>query len=235
MEEILKILGCSSESEAISAVARFDSMLRSVQTLTGAEGREQIEAAIRSHKAMAESLQLATEKTSPAEAIGVLNAWKAQMARAEELEAELKAEREKAEKLEAEQLMNDATRDGRLKPANRPDAQGMFNDFGLKGLQSYLNTLRPTGPRTSREVPEQPEPTQGGNVHQLTEAQARMAKLWGTSTKKAAANEQFWADNQSRGSLGHEAFVFEDEFVKELNEKNGWLGFVARPEARRAS
>lgn len=230
MDEILKILGCKTETEAVSIIARFDNQLRNLEMLTGATSGDAIESSVRESVAMASALKEATGKQTVAEAVGALNGMKAELSRVSDLEKEVAAERKKAADVEAKDKIDASIREGRLPPSNRADAEKMYSAHGVTGLESFLNVLRPSGPGVG-PIPTQPT-TSETNMTDLTKSELTVSKAFRMGPKRALQMKQTWQQNKTRSRDGFEAYVFDDDVMRELNDKHGWAGFQARPDPR---
>lgn len=120
MKNVLIALGLAAsaeETDALSAVAGLKDFERNVIALSG--------------------------KSTRGEALGVLNALALKAARADQAEAELVALKAASAKREIEALIDAATLDGRVKPAQREQMTALAEKGGVDSLKICLSLLTP--------------------------------------------------------------------------------------------
>lgn len=105
----------ANEAQALKAVTQLSEERRQLLTVTG--------------------------KDSIAEAIGVITALKAKADQADALQLRLSAIEASSAKAEMVSLIDEATRDGQITPANRPTIEKLADEHGIKALRGYLEVI----------------------------------------------------------------------------------------------
>jgi len=166
MKTVLTALSLSdsaSEAEALSAVTKLNDQHRRLLTAIG--------------------------KDSVDEALGAVAAYKAQAERATELAAQVEAIKAEKEASETATLLNDATVDGRITPANRPYAEKFRAEFGDKAFRAYLGGLpKSSAPAVAPGKDWKPEGVAAPGVVGLTDAQLKIIKATGLTPEQFASH-----------------------------------------------
>jgi phage I-like protein len=214
LQELLQRLGVSSVAEAATAIERFNNMVTTMLTLTGARTRDAaLDMLTAFHKALG---------GFDANALARVEAMTMSADRVVELQNEVNNLRAQREADEADGLMQAAIQDGRLRPAQREKAEAFLKNHGLGGLKSFLEALPVQGNPSPREQLRQPtrdQPRQGGELSADDRAYLKATKRSETELLEA---QKLWEETNGIVSEAH---------LRELNEKQ-LKTFAAMPALR---
>jgi len=188
-EKLLKLLGASSEEEAVGALSRFQAFLGEIQSITGKESGEGILAAVREQKSVAEVAAQVVGKSSAAAIAGGLHSLQAKASEAIKSEAEL--ERMKA-KSDAEAVI-DARPD--LPPATREAAMAFFARHGLDAMREFVAAV-PVRPVPSAGPGPEPQP-HGSPVARVSDGTRIVATALGMRASDVAEAEKAWNERHA--------------------------------------
>lgn len=169
MKTLLRALGLgdnASEAEALSAVQAIQGTSARILALTG--------------------------KTNHAEAEATVIAWQVGAQKAAELERTIVANQKAQADAEASRLIDAATADGRLPPANRGAVESQYQAYGLDALKSTLALLpQVVRPATAPEPTEaQKANAQKSSADSLTDEDRQVARALGITEAEALANKK---------------------------------------------
>lgn len=140
---------------------------------------EALGAITRSQEATREVIRL-TGKATMAEALGVLQAWRASHERVEALGAELAGIKKSQADTEIKLALDKATSEGRLPPAARPQVEALYASHGAAAVTAMLAAL----PVQVQLGGAPPVPVPGGNTVTLSAEEAKVAELLGVPRDK---------------------------------------------------
>ncbi len=170
MKTLLRALGLgdnASEAEALAAVKEIQGAHARILALTG--------------------------KANPAEAEAAVIAWKVGAEKAVDLEKTIIADRKALADAEAARLIDSATADGRLPPANRSLVESQYQAHGLDALKNTLALLQPVvKPAVAPEAPSEAQKAnaQKSSADSLTDEDRQVARALGITEAEALANKK---------------------------------------------
>lgn len=200
MNELLKALGATDETNAVAIATKINGFLASMCALMGVGGMDEAMKAIQSQMALVQAVEKATGKKGE-EAIGLVHAWKTSEERAVAAETKLKAQEKAQADTEAKTFIDGLIAKRRLVPAGRESAEIMYSDFGMKGLQSFANVLPAEGTIVATD---EPEPTEGKptapKAGELTAHEREVMRATGKSKTDMLALRDEQDDDFSNGA-----------------------------------
>lgn len=170
MKTLLRALGLgdnASEAEALAAVKEIQGAHARILALTG--------------------------KANPAEAEAAVIAWKVGAEKAVDLEKTIVADRKAIADSEAARLIDSATADGRLPPANRSLVESQYQAHGLDALKNTLALLQPVvKPAAAPDAPSDAQKSHANKASEvgLTDEDRRVARALGITEAEALANKK---------------------------------------------
>lgn len=143
METVMTALGLSKDASEASALEAVQALGQRAEVST--------------------TLATLTGKEAPAEALGVIQAWKESHDRVADVEAQLATVESEREEAELAALIDQGIEDGKLEPTDTMKAWA--REQGVAGLQAYLGATQP-------KVKTQPTKQPGEGADQVTLSQA---------------------------------------------------------------
>lgn len=188
-EELLALIGAKTVAEAMRIVAQFNSFVSDVRGATGSVDLQAALVAVRGNADSSRQLLAVTEAASPAEAIGKVTAWKASAADADQVRAQLAADRKAKADADAKGLLDQLCASGRLEPSKRGEFEALYAQHGAAALTAAASVL----PQATAKTPGAPSPTPApaAAVSSLSAEEREVAKILGKSDEwmLAAKNE----------------------------------------------
>jgi phage I-like protein len=177
MDELLKMLGVSTEAEAMRLVSSFNTFLSDCRSATGCASMETTLASVRSDAYAGRQLLAVTDTKTLGEAIGKVTAWKAGAADAEKARADLAANVKAQADASAKSTIDELCASGRLEPGKRGEFEALYNRFGVDALTAAASVL----PQASAKTPGAKTPTPAGPAASsvLTAEERAVAALTG--------------------------------------------------------
>ncbi len=181
-------LPATKRMQSLVAASQTEKSMRTVLTaLSLGESATEVEALGAITKLSEERRQVLASvgKESFAEAMGAITALKAQAESVVALTAEL--EGIKAERLASEVtgLLDEATKDGRIKPAKRAEMEALYAECGIKALKTCLSMLPKQAEPAKEAAPVAPS---APDAVQLTAGQLEIIKQTGLTPEQFAAH-----------------------------------------------
>lgn len=156
LQQLLAAMGCSTPAEALAQVARTNTSLASIQAATGLQSASDALSKAIDAAGFAKAVEGALGVSGHA-ALAKLEGLKLAQSRVAELEAEAAAMARASDDRAACASIDEATADGRIAPADRAKAEGIYAKYGIAGLGEYLDLLpRAAKGRPSQEQVRQP-------------------------------------------------------------------------------